>query len=64
VDLLLIHGTPVVRGDLTAWLAAAGHEVSTSISVEAAIRLLQDSPFGVLVLSLGVADAGSAAPCR
>ncbi len=60
VDLLLIHGTPAVQGELTAWLAAAGHEVSISTSVDGAIRLLQDAPFEVLVLSLGVAEVASA----
>lgn len=60
VDLLLIHGTPAVQGELTAWLAAAGHEVSTSTSIDGALRLLQDAPFEVLVLSLGVAEAASA----
>ena len=61
VDVLLIHSAAAVQGELTARLSAAGHEISTSTSVDGAICLLQDSSFEVLVLSLGVVQADSAA---
>lgn len=52
VDLLLVHGDFNTQGLLTATLSAAGHEVSTSSSVDGAIRLLRDDSFEVVVLAL------------
>ncbi len=55
VDMLLVHGDIGAQGALAATLEAAGHEVSTSNSVDGAIRLLRDDSFEVVVLSLAAA---------
>ena len=60
VDLLLVHGDVDTQRELSASLSAVGHEVSTSSSVDGAIRLLRDDAFEVVVLSLAAVDAGGA----
>lgn len=57
VDLLLVHSDLNAQNALTGTLATAGHEVSTSTSIDGAIRLLRDDTFEVMVLSLGAAGA-------
>jgi DNA-binding response OmpR family regulator len=64
VDLLLIHSDFNTQGLLTATLSAAGHEVSTSSSVDGAIRLLRDDSFEVVVLSLRIAESDGVAMVR
>lgn len=60
VDLLLVHGDTDVQNELSLSLSAAGHEVSTSSSVDGAIRMLRDDTFEVVVLSLDAAGVGGA----
>jgi two-component system response regulator MprA len=60
VDLLLVHGDTDVQNELSSSLSAAGHEVSTSSSVDGTIRMLRDDTFEVVVLSLDAAGVGGA----
>lgn len=57
--MLLVHSDLNAQNALGTTLAAAGHEVSTSTSVEGAIRLLRDDTFEVVVLSVGTGESDS-----